>query len=445
MFLGQLERTIANGLESFHRQLSRNPGGIGGSVFPHRITEQYKVHVKLATNYFVEIGRREMEMESEGGSGSGSESTELELTTQLIIERYPSILISSRLGSLNWIWSNRKKLCVELQDASIMTCQRIDDLLDEIIRGPPFAEMYAKGIIIKLLEYQEWRDASEAFARRYRLEWFLERVLQTSYHGGSGMHKVLFRSGGSRKSGSKSAETEDMDDMDENSLPRYRIPHDVPIIFIDSEPGLVDMGTYVPDMRVVAIDCEWSPCFFELRDQGAALLQIGCEMKNGDGEMSSRRLVFIIDMLKADTDVSFRKALLKILVPMLQSPRIKKLGFGFGEDLKMLENVCRGTGMLARGMQNSVDLASRDVEVVKSIQRAAGALKNSNNSRGNELKLNSLSDLAKHILGTKLDKQWRISHWGKRPLCADQLEYAAGDVVVLLDLWEMVVKSGGGK
>lgn len=98
------------------------------------------------------------------------------------------------------------------------------------------------------------------------------------------------------------------------------------------------------------------------------------------------------------------------LWPLFGNPRIRKIGYALGEDIRLLK---------------SFDCHPLNVWDIQIARRLCGK---------------SEAGLAKALeedLGVVLDKSHQRSDWARRPLSATQVEYLANDVVHLFDLMEM--------
>lgn len=49
-----------------------------------------------------------------------------------------------------------------------------------------------------------------------------------------------------------------------------------------------------------------------------------------------------------------------------------------------------------------------------------------------------LSQLLFCVCGAKLDKTMQVSNWEERPLCPEQIDYAAKDAYCLISIWEVL-------
>jgi ribonuclease D len=104
-------------------------------------------------------------------------------------------------------------------------------------------------------------------------------------------------------------------------------------------------------------------------------------------------------------------------------------------DLKPLARVFDGPGLaVLHAAQQDLEVLGRDVGTVPSrlfdTQLAAGFLGHSTPSLANLLAVE---------LGVKMPKGERLTDWLRRPLSDDQLQYAAGDVLYLLELHDKLM------
>ena len=120
---------------------------------------------------------------------------------------------------------------------------------------------------------------------------------------------------------------------------------------------------------------------------------------------------FLIDPLSKDIDI-------QKLFPSLENSSTQKIVFAFGEDLRLLHS-------LGCFPKNLLDIAM--------------AAKLLNHPPG------SLGALLEEVLDIKVNKSSQNSNWLKRPLTEKQLDYAAQDVLYLLDLKTAIVKEAKEK
>mmetsp|Transcript_27850 Transcript_27850/g.89419 ORF Transcript_27850/g.89419 Transcript_27850/m.89419 type:complete len:250 (+) Transcript_27850:487-1236(+) len=155
----------------------------------------------------------------------------------------------------------------------------------------------------------------------------------------------------------------------------------------------------------LGIDAEWvggSSC------GGGSLsvqwLQLGCR-----GE------AWLLDLPTLTATPSSAAHLQAALGALFASPRLLKVGFGLAADLRVVRSAHGSLRCCCApsAVSPSVDLVNEWRKL-----RGAGAV-------------SSLSALCATVLGAPLDKRCCLSNWGRRPLAAQQLEYAALDALVL--------------
>ena len=164
---------------------------------------------------------------------------------------------------------------------------------------------------------------------------------------------------------------------------------------------------------VVGIDAEWRP-HAASGEWPVAVLQV-----------SSRHRVFVIDMLAlfaawvADHDDAV-SALQLSVGALWAHPGVVKAGFGLTHDVqRCCESYPEWTALLGR---------LHPVVHLDQFLDDSGA---------------SLSSLTKRVLGAGLDKTQQASDWQARPLTDAQLVYAALDARVLVQLYDVLVQTGG--
>ncbi|XP_022719509.1 uncharacterized protein LOC111277364 isoform X2 [Durio zibethinus] len=171
------------------------------------------------------------------------------------------------------------------------------------------------------------------------------------------------------------------------------------IIWVDELNGLNKAACRIEGSKVVGLDCEWKPNYVKgSKPNKVSIIQIASDKK-----------VFIFDLIKLYKDVP--DVLDNCLIRILQSPRILKLGYNFQCDVKQL---ARSYG---------------DLECFKCYNMLLDIQNIFKEPRG------GLSGLAEKILGAGLNKTRRNSNWEQRPLTRNQLEYAALDAAVLIQIF----------
>ncbi|KAG1686981.1 hypothetical protein DVH05_005721 [Phytophthora capsici] len=168
--------------------------------------------------------------------------------------------------------------------------------------------------------------------------------------------------------------------------------------------------------QIVGLDVEWKPTSTKIAATTgsstttavASILQI-----------SSSSRAFIIDLLSL-RDSNF---LFEIFLGRLFTCRsLLKVGFGFDTDLKVLHQTFPERSALT----NISPFLELSVVVSKLLGVTVG---------------NSLSNAARMILGSPLDKRMQMSNWDVRPLTATQLTYAALDAYCLVQIMQKLLRN----
>lgn len=162
---------------------------------------------------------------------------------------------------------------------------------------------------------------------------------------------------------------------------------------------------------LVAVDCEWHEDLPARASYGGA----------GDGRrpgapalvqlaINGGASVYLVDTL---IDVCAAAVLQALSVDC-----VTVLGFAFGEDLTRLRLLCDG----------AQTFAPRIVDLQQAVM-AKGLRANGGGGPP------GLQATCARVLGTRLCKAEQCSDWGARPLRKEQVEYAALDASILLDIW----------
>ena len=145
--------------------------------------------------------------------------------------------------------------------------------------------------------------------------------------------------------------------------------------------------------------------------------------------------IFVVDLLGASQ--ALRGEVRSFLERVLADTRLAKLGFGVRADLLALScalcecPACRPARDDAAPPAQHLDLAGL---------AAPGTLFDL--SQWTPRRRGGLAGLTRALLGRHLDKTMQTSDWAARPLSAAQVEYAAADAAVLLDLLGSLVPLG---
>ncbi|CAM9166129.1 unnamed protein product [Choristocarpus tenellus] len=186
---------------------------------------------------------------------------------------------------------------------------------------------------------------------------------------------------------------------------------------VDTCKGLEGLRSTLSRSVMLGIDTETRPCYKRGEWYPTSLLQVASrdEKKSED--------VFIIDLLAIERLGSF-EAFDSALSGPFASPQVVKIGVGLRQDFREMaqsypECKCWRT---VNGVINLSTLHNRLNKVF----------------RGQEV---SLRNLCSCYLNLNLSKKFQTSKWGKRPLSSGQIEYAACDSLVLLRVYDVLLKS----
>jgi ankyrin repeat protein len=153
------------------------------------------------------------------------------------------------------------------------------------------------------------------------------------------------------------------------------------------------------NMLLIGIDTEWGD-----DKPGCSVIQIG-----------SLNDAWVVDCAEAFLEVS------GLLEWIFVDERFVKVGYSFHNDWPQLE-------MLFPGLQERASTVY-DLQPVLSNEMAVhGYVKNPGAS------MVGLSSAVKFMFGKPMDKTQQCSDWNQRPLSSEQIEYAAFDAVILVDL-----------
>lgn len=173
--------------------------------------------------------------------------------------------------------------------------------------------------------------------------------------------------------------------------------------WIDTPEGLMFAERALFGTSVAGIDCEWKADTTKgLAPNKVSILQV-----------ASSDVVFVIDLLSLVKGC--QSSLNDYIKCLFHAPDILKLGYAVHNDLERL---------------------SRWFPEIEAF-RVCGPVLDLQKAFGRQIK-GGLSGLAKDVLGSRLNKQTRMSDWDVRPLSKKQLDYAALDAVVLLHIFDSI-------
>ncbi|XP_028690368.2 exonuclease mut-7 homolog isoform X17 [Macaca mulatta] len=182
-------------------------------------------------------------------------------------------------------------------------------------------------------------------------------------------------------------------------------------------------GALLQPHQVVGVDLEWTPVFVAGGRPRPSLLQVAVEGR-----------VFLLDVLALSQPPTGQgaQAFSRLVAQLLSDPSITKLGYGMVGDLQKLGASCPALAHVEKQILGGVDLllVHRQMRVTN--------MPTSGTDRAKGLR--GLSLLVQQVLGTALDKTQQLSNWDRRPLCEEQLIYAAADAYCLLEVHQALCR-----
>ncbi|XP_045765586.1 exonuclease mut-7 homolog [Maniola jurtina] len=197
----------------------------------------------------------------------------------------------------------------------------------------------------------------------------------------------------------------------------YKLPlSENNIIIIDTAEKLYDVVTTLVNCSIVSIDCEWKPSFGAVQSQ-VALIQI-----------ATFDFIYLIDTLILNSK-QYSSFWYRFNKSVLDNAEIIKLGFGLEQDLKEIKASVIGLSNIKVKGEGLLDLSL----LWKSVINLGLSLPSDNEG-------NSLSSLVQACFGVPLEKAEQCSNWELRPLRKTQINYAALDAYVLLEIYNHLQK-----
>ena len=188
------------------------------------------------------------------------------------------------------------------------------------------------------------------------------------------------------------------------SFVQHRLPHSC-THWVDSPASASQLkgrmeAAMLKSSLVLGVDTEWGD-----GGAGCALVQIGTVEE-----------AWLMDTMDCCSEVK------EVLRWVLTSEKILKIGFSFDHDWPQLNKICPGIQSQSKLVFDLQPVASAFVASEKGHIRA----------RGQSVGLKTVVETC--FPGLSLDKTEQCSNWCQRPLSTSQLDYAALDAVVLVDL-----------
>ena len=171
------------------------------------------------------------------------------------------------------------------------------------------------------------------------------------------------------------------------------------------------LGAYI-----IGIDSETRPSFYDRHNKYArnptALIQIAVRNKKGI------EFVAIVDLLQISSDVMAMDELNKILLESMSNAEIVKVGQGLENDFR---EICASYPCLT-SLQDVPSILDTNVLYRQIFPEVRQDI--------------SLKSLVLNFLHYDLIKTQQCSDWARRPLSSSQIDYAAGDALILLRLFD---------
>eukprot|EP00698_Gefionella_okellyi_P012279 TRINITY_DN3300_c0_g2_i1.p1 TRINITY_DN3300_c0_g2~~TRINITY_DN3300_c0_g2_i1.p1 ORF type:complete len:530 (+),score=91.33 TRINITY_DN3300_c0_g2_i1:69-1658(+) len=163
---------------------------------------------------------------------------------------------------------------------------------------------------------------------------------------------------------------------------------------------------FAPHVTAIGFDTESKPSLLFAQQGGKNLLALM--------QIATSTDVFLVDLLS----VSLLPIFGHLMSRLFGCERIAKLGVGVAEDLKAVRNAVLPTVVIPV-CKNTIELLPIFVDTAPRIGT-------------------SLQTIALWCLQKRLDKSVRMSDWAARPLNERQLQYAAADATVALDIFAVL-------
>jgi len=186
------------------------------------------------------------------------------------------------------------------------------------------------------------------------------------------------------------------------------------LCFINSAEDMTPVRNFLKNTKIAGLDTETKPAFQNSSPRNpVALLQIAARLPSG------LEKVFVLDLITLLP--RYTSVIDEILLPLLSSPDIIKLGQGLAQDVRELH---------------------ASYPASKCFETLCGCLET--NALHRVLHPNikhdvGLKALCHQYLHCNLVKAQQCSDWSKRPLSESQLHYSACDALVLLRLYDAVL------
>ncbi|XP_022325820.2 exonuclease mut-7 homolog isoform X3 [Crassostrea virginica] len=196
-----------------------------------------------------------------------------------------------------------------------------------------------------------------------------------------------------------------------------------------SKPGLT-----------IGVDSEWKPSFGNTYGaQRIALMQFATLDK-----------IFLLDMITLDS-VLLETDWMLLASAIFCNEDVATLGYGFDSDLKMLVSTYPFLKEPLMRIKRTIDLEKLAAKVIdkaitlmpdtsRDLEEDLEDQDSGINIRFQATEQRGLSELVRQCFGKPLNKGEQMSDWEKRPLRTTQVQYAALDAYVLLEIYDRFIE-----
>lgn len=193
------------------------------------------------------------------------------------------------------------------------------------------------------------------------------------------------------------------------------------LIMVDTVRDFHNMIEELSKVEMIAFDTEWKPAI--LKNNEISLIQL-----------ATRERVYLIDVMTLSDRRICSEDWSRLGREIFNNENILKLGFAQSTDFSMFDKFLPAIGVQYETMHSQLD--------IQELWRKVGKIRDFRFPFYDEaLSQNqSLSNLVKLCLGSKLDKSNQFSNWANRPLRHEQIVYAALDAFCLFEIYDVIEK-----
>lgn len=341
-----------------------------------------------------------------------------------ICEILPGYQSFGRLGSLSYYnveLAHDMRQSLESDADNMPTEHRLLDLIRLIITLEPVHPFVAEYALLKLHEYQETGHLVSVLGDELGICEFAQAVKK----GGYQKSKRLV---GDPPRHLRQAMRQANVDAD---LELYSVEDTTEIVLVDNMELLKKFGAALNSATVVGIDAEWPSLNLELQllrpELTVSVIQFGLLLKSG------AKAAFLLDMVKILDDNTLLNVLCNYMQKFFARTDVVTVGFSIGNDIAVLTQLFPQLPKTPTKVIDFQDTANRLL-----LQEFTNWKPNLNSNGSKEplrFGQGGLSKLVEHTLHKRMDKSFQVSNWHQRPLKPAQVEYAALDVLSLIDLY----------